>query len=118
MAHHNNEVKEGMKINIGDPINQYDFRWEIHNILSVEQNPNNSVVPFSILTCCGKYIPTSGADGHWEKSIQLGGWDIMNNDKCSYCNYNLTYRKKCPNGACTGDFINSKGYKNKDEVEI
>ena len=65
-----------MKIKIGVPIDQYNLRWETHKIISVEENPNNKLVPFSFETCCGKFIPTSAADGHFEH-LGMGGWELV-----------------------------------------
>ena len=73
-------VKKGMKIKIGTPTGAnygYDYSYSTHDIKEVQENPHNNYVPYSITTCCGKYSPTSGADGHWENSMHLGCYEII-----------------------------------------
>ena len=66
-------VRTGMKMEVESA----EFHKEIHTIKSVEINPYNEIVPYSIETCCGKYIPTSMCDGYWERSMNLGGWELL-----------------------------------------
>ncbi len=35
-----------MKIKIGTPIGNYNLSWETHEIKSIEENPNNNIVPY------------------------------------------------------------------------
>jgi hypothetical protein len=72
-----------MRINIGTPTgNNYgtELSWHEHDVISITQNPYNSIVPFEILTCCGKYTPTSAADGHWKETMHLGGWEWVKDE--------------------------------------
>ncbi len=56
-------------------------RKELHVVLGIKWNTWNEIVPIEIETCCGKYIPTSGADGHWEmESGHYGGWTWKDNN--------------------------------------
>ena len=66
------------QIKIGTPTgNNYgtELDWGTHKVKKVVKNPHNKYVPYEIHTCCGVYVPTSGADGYWQGSIHLGGWE-------------------------------------------
>ena len=73
--------KVGENVLIIDDLDSYPHVTKKHSVLSVEENPYNNIVPYSFETCCGKYIPTSAADGHWDKdTFRTGGWDIENQE--------------------------------------
>lgn len=65
----------GQKVRIGSPIGEYELSYGEHTVISVEPNPYNKIVPLSFETCCGKYIPTSAADGRWASEMRIGSWD-------------------------------------------
>jgi len=67
------EIGMKIKINIGE-----DSYGETHTIRDVEEKPWNEIVPFSIKTCCGVFIPTSAADGYWEKDdFHRGSYELL-----------------------------------------
>ncbi len=67
-------LKAGEKIHI----KEYDgTNGGVHTVVSVEYSQWNDICPQEINTCCGRYIPTSIADGRWEHEMRLGGWDII-----------------------------------------
>ena len=75
------KITVGMKIKISRPLDLYDEDIETHTIKAIEENPYNELVPYSITTCCGKYLPTSGADGRFEGDVRAGGWDLVVENK-------------------------------------
>lgn len=76
----NKTIATGSRVRIGTPTgNNFgtELKYDEHDVLSVELNPNNEYVPYSFMTCCDEYIPTSGMDGHWKNSIHYGSWEVL-----------------------------------------
>ena len=77
MKHEYRYPKVGEEVSIYTDYGYGYPRWEDHKVTEIEENPHNNVVPYSFTTCCGKYTPTSAADGHWHSdSFRTGGWKI------------------------------------------
>lgn len=69
------ELKLGCRVRIGRPVGEFELDWNEHTVYFIHEKAGNKLVPHSLTTCCGIYIPTSAADGRWQEDSKFGGWD-------------------------------------------